>query len=231
MDDLIQANLKLRAELEKANNNLSECQNKVKRNTDLNNCIDDSQMLKMALADQFDESKSIIHRLEESLEGAQAEIDGKVTEIFLLGSMCDELNLQLRNGINQVEEKDRYIRELNIQLEELIGVSEKVERDSDILLKESEQVCRNLEMANQAISERDILINQYRNWLDVLADRLDIAQARLMTERLETRSLRRQRLALRIANRQLQIRLMNPGPIIVSQPPLPNILWLHQEIF
>src|ERR1044071_9132560 len=127
MDDLIQANLELRAELEKANKNLSECQNEVKRlNTALDNCIDDSRMLKMALADQSDESKSIIHRLEESLEGAQAEIDGKVTKIFLLGSMCDELNLQLRNGINQVEEKDRYIKELNIQLEELIGVSEKV---------------------------------------------------------------------------------------------------------
>ena len=73
----------------------------------------------------------------------------------------------------------------------MIDVSEKVERDSDILLRESEQVYKNLEMANQAISERDILINQYRNWLDVLADRLDIAYARFMTERLKTRSLRR----------------------------------------
>src|ERR1044072_6015611 len=107
-------------------------------------------MLKTALADQSDESKSIIHRLKESLEGTQAEIDGKVSEIFLLKSMCDELDLQLRNGINQVEEKDRYIRELNAQLEELIGVSERVERNSDVLLRESEQVCKNLEMANQA---------------------------------------------------------------------------------
>src|ERR1044072_183326 len=173
-------------------------------------------MLKTALADQSDESKSIIHRLKESLEGTQAEIDGKVSEIFLLKSMCDELDLQLRNGINQVEEKDRYIRELNAQLEELIGVSERVERNSDVLLRESEQVCKNLEMANRAIGERDILINKYRNWLDVLADRLDIAQAWFMTERLETRSLRRQRLALKIANKQFQIRLMNPGSIIVS---------------
>ena len=97
---------------------------------------------------------------------------------------------------------------------------------------------RNLEIANRAIGERDTLINQYRNQLnnlqderDVIANRLDIAWARFMTERLETRSLRRQRLALRIANRQLQIRLMNPGPIIVppppiQQPPLPNISWL-----
>ena len=84
------------------------------------------------------------------------------------------------------------------------------------------------------------MINQYRNRLnnlqderDVLVDRLDIAWAQFMTERLETRSLRRQRLALRIANRQLQIRLMNLGPIIappsplpIQQPPLPNISWL-----
>src|ERR1043165_8858520 len=114
MDDLIQANLELRAELKKANNNLSECQNEVKRlNTALDNCIDDSRMLKMILADQSNESKSIIHRLEESLESAQAEIDGKVTEIFLLESMCDDLDLQLRNKINQVEEKNKYIKELN----------------------------------------------------------------------------------------------------------------------
>ena len=96
------------------------------------------------------------------------------------------------------------------------------------MLRESEQVRRNLEMANRAIGERDTLINQYRNRLnnlqderDVIANRLDIAWARFMTERLETRSLRRQRLALRIANRQLQIRLMNPGPIIAPPPPLP----------
>ena len=85
-----------------------------------------------------------------------------------MGSIYDEQDLQLRNGINQVEEKDRYIRELNAQLEELIGVSERVERNSDVLLKESEQVCRNLKMANRAIGERDILINQYRNQLNDL---------------------------------------------------------------
>ena len=53
-------------------------------------------------------------------------------------------------------------------------------------------------MAEQAIGERDTLINQYRNRLnnlqderDVIADRLDIVWARFMMERLETRSLRR----------------------------------------
>ena len=65
-------------------------------------------------------------------------------------------------------------------------------------------------MANRAIGKKNILINQYKNQLndlqderDVLANRLDIAWAQFMIERLETRSLRRQRLVLRIANRQL----------------------------
>src|ERR1044072_6615162 len=229
------------SQIDQVNNNLTECQNEVKRlNTALNNCIEEGQILKATLAEQSVTSKSLIHRLEESLEGAQREIDRKDAAIFRLGNICDEQNLRIRNGINQVAERDRHIGELNAQLEELIGVSERVERNSNDLLRESEQVRRNLEMANRAIGERDTLINQYRNRLnnlqderDVIANRLDIAWARFMTERLETRSLRRQRLALRIANRQLQIRLMNPGPIIVpppllliQQPPLPNISWL-----
>jgi len=145
-----------------------------------------------------------------------------------LGNICDEQDFRIRNGINQVKERNRHIGELNAQLEELIGVSERVERNSNDLLRELEQVRRNLEMANRAIGKRDVLINQYRNRLnnlqderDVLANRLDIAWARFMTERLETRSLRRQRLALRIANRQFQIRL-NPGPIIAPPPPIPQ---------
>ena len=210
------------SQIDQTNNNLTECQNEVKRlNTALNNCIEEGQMLKTALADQSADSKSLIHRLEESLEGAQAEIEGKDIEIFRLGNICDEQDFRIRNGINQVEERDRHIGELNAQLEELI-------RNSDRLLRASEQVHRDLEMANRAIGERNTLINQYRNQLnnlqderDVLANRLDIAWARFMTERLETRSLRRQRLALRIANRQLQIRLMNPGPIIAPPPPPP----------
>ena len=218
------------SQIDQTNNNLTECQNEVKRlNTTLNNCIEEGQILKATLADQSADSKSLIHRLEESLEGAQAEIEGKDAEIFRLGNICDEQDFRIRNGINQVEERDRHIGELNAQLEELIGVSERVERNSDNLLRESEQVRRNLEMANRAIGERDVLINQYRNRLnnlqderDVLVDRLNIAWARFMTERLETRSLRRQRLALRIANRQLQIRLMNPGPIIAPPPPIPQ---------
>ena len=218
------------SQIDQTNNNLTECQNEVKRlNTTLNNSIEEGQILKATLADQSADSKSLIHRLEESLEGAQAEIEGKDAEIFRLGNICDEQDFRIRNGINQVEERDRHIGELNAQLEELIGVSERVERNSDNLLRESEQVRRNLEMANRAIGERDVLINQYRNRLnnlqderDVLVDRLDIAWARFMTERLETRSLRRQRLALRIANRQLQIRLMNPGPIIAPPPPIPQ---------
>ena len=102
------------SQIDQTNNNLTECQNEVKRlNTALNNCIEEGQMLKTALADQSAESKSLIHRLEESLEGAQAEIDGKDAEIFRLGNICDEQDLRFRDGINQVEERDRCIGELN----------------------------------------------------------------------------------------------------------------------
>ena len=127
------------SQIDQTNNNLTECQNEVKRlNTALNNCIEEGQILKATLADQSADSKSLIHRLEESLEGAQAEIEGKDAEIFRLGNICDEQDFRIRNGINQVEERDRHIGELNAQLEELIGVSERVERNSDNLLRESE---------------------------------------------------------------------------------------------
>ena len=148
----------------------------VKRlNVTLNNCIEEGQILKATLADQSADSKSLIHRLEESLEDAQAEIEGKDAEIFRLGNICDEQDFRIRNGINQIEERDRHIGELNAQLEELI-------RNSDRLLRTSEQVHRDLEMANRAIGEKNTLINQYRNQLnnlqderDIIADRLDIA--------------------------------------------------------
>ena len=92
------------SQIDQTNNNLTECQNEVKRlNTTLNNCIEEGQMLKTALADQSAESKSLIHRLEESLEGAQVEIDRKDAEIFRLGNICDEQDFWIRNGINQVE--------------------------------------------------------------------------------------------------------------------------------
>ena len=88
------------SQIDQTNNNLTECQNEVKRlNTALNNCIEEGQMLKMALADQSADSKSLIHRLEESLEGAQAEIDGKDAEIFRLGNICDEQDLRLKMGL------------------------------------------------------------------------------------------------------------------------------------
>ena len=111
----------------------------------------------------------------------------------------------------------------------MLNASEELERNADRLLRESEQLHVNLEQANHVIAERDILINRYRNALNTCRDERDIALARYMTEWLKTRSLTRQRLALRIANRQLQIRLMNPPVVIpppIPQPLLPNISWL-----
>ena len=90
------------SQIDQVNNNLLECQNEVKGlNTALNNCKEEGRILKTALADQSAESKSLIHRLEESLEGAQAEIEGKDAKIFRLGNICDEQDLRLRDGIDQ----------------------------------------------------------------------------------------------------------------------------------
>jgi len=211
--------------------------NEVKElNTALHNCKEEGGRLRTVI----EESNTRIHHLTESLLGAKAEIDGKDEEIKhetkwrddeidRLVMICDELDPQLRELTNQIEERDRRIGTLNEQLHELLNASEGLERNADRLLRGSEQLRINLEQANHGIAERDILINRYRNTLLMLRDERDVALARYMTERLETRSLTRQRLALRIANRQLQIRLMNPPVVIpppIPQPPLPNISWL-----
>jgi len=211
--------------------------NEVKElNTALHNCKEEGGRLRTVI----EESNTRIHHLTESLLGAKAEIDGKDDEIKheikwrddeidRLVMICDELDPQLRELTNQIEERDRRIGTLNEQLHELLNASEGLERNADRLLRESEQLRINLEQANHVIAERDILINRYRNALNTCRGERDVALARYMTERLETRSLTRQRLALRIANRQLQIRLMNPPVVIpppIPQPPLPNISWL-----
>ena len=82
------------------------------------------------------------------------------------------------------------------------------------LAEASEQVRLDLERAGQALAERDTLINNYQIRLENCRTERGIIENRYLREQLITRSLTRQRLALRIANRQLQIRLMNPPPAI-----------------
>ena len=94
---------------------------------------------------------------------------------------------------------------------------------------------RNLERAGHTIAERDILLNQQNGQLrncqherGVIATRHDVMLARYRTEQIITRSLTRQRMALKIANRQLQIRLMNP-PAIVPPPLIQPIQLIDQS--
>ena len=156
------------------------------------------------------------HMLEQSIEGlkAEAEFNKDFNREKLADLMSELLDRRTRIG-------------------ELENILETLFRESEILKTNYEGITdglqRNLDRARAGIDERDVLINQYRNAFNTCRYEGDVIQARYMTEQLVTRSLRRQRLALRIANRQLQIRLMNPPVVIpppIPQPPLPNISWL-----
>ena len=67
-----------------------------------------------------------------------------------------------------------------------------------------------MEWARHDVAERDILLNQYNVQLrncqherGVIATRYDVMLARYRTEQIITRSLTRQRMVLKFANRQL----------------------------
>ena len=156
------------------------------------------------------------HMLEQSIEGFKVEAEHN--KDFNREKLADVMSELLHR------------RNLTIELENNLGTllreSERLETNYERLTNKLQE---RLNLARADIGTRDGLINRYRNTLNTCRDERDIIQARYMTEQLETRSLRRQRLALRIANRQLQIRLMNP-PVVIPQPipqlPLPNISWL-----
>jgi chromosome segregation ATPase len=153
-----------------------------------------------------------IHGMEESIEGLRAE------------AKFDKQ--KLTDLMTEVLERNDIIGGLRNNLGTLLEQSERLEANCDML---TTGLQRNLERARTDIAERDVLINRYRNTLNIYQDERDIARARYMIEQHNTRTLTRQRLALRIANRQLQIRLLNPPVVIpppIPQPPLPNISWL-----
>ena len=157
-----------------------------------------------------------IYKLKQSIEGLKVKAESN-----------NDLN---RDKLADVMSELLHRRNLTIELENNLGTllreSERLETNYERLTNKLQE---RLNLARADIGTRDGLINRYRNAFNTCRDERDIIQARYMTEQLETRSLRRQRLALRIANRQLQIRLMNP-PVVIPQPipqlPLPNISWL-----
>ena len=156
------------------------------------------------------------HMLEQSIEGLKVEAErNKDFNREKLADVMSEL-LNRRNITTKLENN----------LETLLRESERLETNYEMLTNELQ---RNLDHARTVIAERDIIINQYRNRIRNYQDERTLLTARFGAEQLLTRRLTRQRLALRIANRQLQIRLMNPPVVIpppIPQPPLPNISWL-----
>ena len=164
------------------------------------------------------------HRLEVSLEGASIEIKDNEHTIAVLHMEYDEITEQLKVANNRIGELDGELREAKDRLYTLLQESERLEGNYDRLIAELQ---RNLEQARRDVAERDILLNQYNVRLrncqherGIIATRYDVMLARYRTEQIITRSLTRQRMALKIANRQLQIRLMNPPAII---PPHHNL--------
>jgi chromosome segregation ATPase len=148
-----------------------------------------------------------IHIAKENLEGFKVEAESRLADLM-----------------NEILERDKIIRGLENNLRTLLEESERLETNCNRLI---DGLQRNLDRARVDIDERDVLINRYRIALNDCQDEKDVAWARYMTEQLRTRSLIRQRLALKIANRQLQIRLMNP-PVVIP-PPIPqpvNQIWL-----
>jgi chromosome segregation ATPase len=164
---------------------------------------------KDTLLNENDQLRREIHIAEQNREGLKAEAESRLADVM-----------------NEIFERNEIIRGLENNLETLLRESERLETNSDILVGELQ---RNLERARIGIAERDILINRYRNRIQNHQDERFYITARFEAEKLSSRRLKRQILALRIANRQLQIRLMNPSVVIpppIPQLPLPNISWL-----
>lgn len=156
------------------------------------------------------------------------EIANLRTEIF-------NLNQSLEGAHEDVNHKDERIRQLEIQLNELGNRNNEANLYNERLLAESRrlegnydtltnELRRHLNQAEQEVININVLLNQSNIRLANLYDERDILLARYMTEQLITKSLKRQKLALKLTNRQLQIRLMN-API--NPPPQPiNEIWL-----
>ena len=146
-------------------------------------------------------------RLEESLQGAIAELvdtENVITELE-----------------NNLEISERESNEFQNDLRQLLAEWDRLEGNYDTLIAELRQ---HLQQTRVTVAEKDILLNQSNTRLETCRNERDYMSALYRAELTVNRSLARQRLALKIANRQLQIRLMNP-PINAPPPPIDQI-WL-----
>jgi chromosome segregation ATPase len=180
----------------------------------LEECEMTGARVKATLLDRIQEAEASITKLEHGFEGLQTELGLKTGEADRLTILCDEQDAQLRELTNRLYDRGRRIERLETELDELHNMHEALQINTRRLAEASEQVRLDLERAGQALAERDIVINNYQIRLENCRTERGILENRYLREQLITRRLTRQRLALRIANRQLQIRLMNPPPAI-----------------
>ena len=153
-------------------------------------------------ADEIAEYKANILRLEESLRGAFVELEEH-------SNLITDLENDLRNS-------ERESNEFQNDLRQLLAEWDRLEGNYDILIDGLQQ---QLNRSRIETAERDILLNQSNTRLEDCRNERGYMSALYRAERTVNKSLVRQRLALKIANRQLQIRLLNPPIAPIPAPP------------
>lgn len=219
--------------------------------TELANCVEKKDAEKDAYEITMKETREKYESLKgaymddiaeyrEQLRQAHINLDGAVVELESKDSDINALKDEIDTYIIQCDELDDGLREAEKKLIDMLEISEELEENTTLLANELQQ---NLDWAKQDIIELGFIITQRNARIENLLDERAILSIRIANCRYEralisahyraeqtvNRSLTRQRLALRIANRQLQIRLLNPPVVIpppILQPPLPNISWL-----
>lgn len=179
------------------------------------------ESLKGVKEDIVKEQQAEIFRLRTSMDGLVKELDGLKEEMidnedrWAMG--YDEfLNRQLITANEKIEEyRDGLVN--------MIGESERLEENCTLLANELQ---RNLDRARQDIADKDYELDLCKLRIRNFKDEKAFLSVHYRAEQTVNRSLVRQRLALKIANRQLQIRLMNPPIIIPPPPPTNQTIWL-----
>ena len=146
-------------------------------------------------------------------------------------------NLLLMTAREELETANKDLATAMDYLGQMEKLAEETERNANLLTDTLQQ---QLAQARQDIIDGDAELDIYHYQLNVCQNERDtllthnrnlwfegsVEKARYKTEQIISKSLRRQKIALKIANRQLQIRLVNPPPII-PPPPLANqTIWL-----
>jgi predicted nucleic acid-binding Zn-ribbon protein len=153
------------------------------------------------------------YNTKESLNGAHNEVRELQAEVAELRGDVTERNTEIDNLHAEILAYEEFERNLGRMLEE-----------SNTVRGDARQLEAIVEQLRAEINRKDNRIAWTNIRLDGTTDRLNDALGMLKLEQIENKRLRRQRLVLRIANQQLQIRLMN-APVIAPPQPITQV-WL-----